>query len=769
MTAMEADASKIVALLKQTDTTHYDKDERFMAICDLQTELEKIEDELNDSLQIQICEVILKQLNDSSHDIQSISCALLSSIAKRLNCQQIEDVMYKLATTLVCGKQNSRGIYSMALKNIITSTPKEFGTTTSKKILKLLLDGVKTYNNVDLAIVCLYILKHLIMQFGVLLSDDHSLILQTVQPLLENRYIEIRNKSSTILGVMISIINDNQLHKLMHHCINKMTIIQNHNIDKISFTFIKLIGIFARNEGYKISPYLKDFVPLLITIIKDIKSIENNTSGSQLMQNCLQTFNVLVFQCPMYMSLHSKELINIALKSMTLDPNYDYNEINEDDDKDDWDDDWNDGNDMQLELIEDIYDDTFCKVRHAAVRLLISLIKIHQLSIQKYYIKICDALLDRFKERDVMVRLEIFTAFQELLLVATQRRNTSLCQLISHKLPCIMKQVYDQFKSLTKDTKVIIGLMNIIKNLVFVVESQKSAQHILATHFTDLLPYLETQLTHINQNDIQLRLCCLDMLYVFLQKHQNEDCLKVIKSIYQIIVDGIKFDHVEIQITALNTVPKLTEIIRPYYSEYDRSYDDVIAQLFNVSFAQLALNDASSNVKNAAIKAMTSCLERFGDHFVILKIDLAHAFNILKKQLSNGNTRKTALKCFIILCKSPLDELKIYMSSVVNEIIEKSISFIKIKQHYELKKLATTTSHCILLTEKISDKLLLELIKKYSQHINDSNLDLLSLIVNLFSLIIEKNHNSLQIQQCMINYVFPNCYKLFNSCLLQGT
>eukprot|EP01084_Bolivina_argentea_P078414 142274_1 len=107
--------------------------------------------------------------------------------------------------------------------------------------------------------------------------------------------------------------------------------------------------------------------------------------------------------------------------------------------------------------------------------------------VQQYHLKICESLLDRFKEHETTVRLNIFTAFQELLLASriaeqgtssfgTQENNpfempplvraVSSFQLMSQKLPEMMQQICIQFKSKTADTKVKNGLLGILRDLV---------------------------------------------------------------------------------------------------------------------------------------------------------------------------------------------------------------------------------------------------------------------------------------------------------------
>eukprot|EP01084_Bolivina_argentea_P006365 12067_1 len=139
---------------------------------------------------------------------------------------------------------------------------------------------------------------------------------------------------------MVSTINDEQFNKLMSSVIDKIQKIDFH--DEKLFTFIQAVGIFARNAGQRVSMYLKDIVPLLIKITTDKKVEEDNSdAATDLRENCLQTFDVMIIQCPKQMLEHTNQLMEVGLKLMTFDPGYDYG----DDFGGDGDDDFGDGDD----------------------------------------------------------------------------------------------------------------------------------------------------------------------------------------------------------------------------------------------------------------------------------------------------------------------------------------------------------------------------------------------------------------------------------------
>jgi len=825
---MQPDPSKIRALLKKTQ--HFDKDERFMATSDLASELEKVEGQLDSSLQTPIRDAILKQLDDTSNDVQSIACKCLCSIVQKFVSEQVEEIVDKLGSLLVNGKFELRDIYTIALKNIISSVPEDFGQQISKKLARRLLQGLQKTksikdtdeeqkeeerNHFNRLVACLDIMKDLAARFGFMMADDHKALLDAIRPMLNDSKVEIRKKVAICLGSLVGTVNDELFKDLMEMVIATIKKLPFH--DEKLFTFIQAVGIFARNAGQRVSVYLKDIVPLLIDISTDDKVTGDHSDAAiDLRENCLQTFDVMIIQCPKQMLGHTEDLMAVGLMLMSYDPNYDYNndgdgdaDMNDvDGDEDDefgddggWDDDdggWDNDEksggvgDMELEDVAD--DDTSWKVRRAAVKMLTSFIQTHKTTVQQYHLKICESLLNRFKEHDTTVRLDIFTAFQELLLasiIAEQGtssfgsqenpfempplvRQVSSFQLMSQKLPEMMSQICAQFKSKTADSKVKNGLLGILRDLVLVRQANRSErcdvlpEHGIKEYFEELIPQI---ISCIQQNtDVQLKSRALYVLFLILQRHRNEDCLPILEQIYPAIVASVDASYPRVKTTAMLLVSRITEIVRTDYGDYDQdSFDKIISELFAVSFKQLHLKDIEGEVKKAALKAATACLARFGDKLLAKEVE--KTLKVLQDRLENEITRETSLECLAALATTPLG---IDLSSVVNKVVEEASSFLK-KAASSLRVSSATTLTAIIsesaAVQKVSDKLFLTLIQQSADYINDSDLYLCSLILQLITEIVKKADiidKKGQSLKAITQYIFPQCYHFLQSPLLQG-
>jgi len=77
------------ALLEKS--SHFDKDERYMATNDLCVELQK-DLKIDENMESRICTSILNQLDDKSNDVQSVAVKCLGILLKKVHLQQVMEI-----------------------------------------------------------------------------------------------------------------------------------------------------------------------------------------------------------------------------------------------------------------------------------------------------------------------------------------------------------------------------------------------------------------------------------------------------------------------------------------------------------------------------------------------------------------------------------------------------------------------------------------------------------------------------------------------------
>jgi cullin-associated NEDD8-dissociated protein 1 len=164
-------ASVIGGLLEKTKD--YDKDERYMATSDLCNELQK-DIKLDANMERRICTSVLKQLDDSSNDVQSIAVKCLGILLAKVGEPQVKEISDKLAGLVLDGKSELRDIYSIGLKTLVADVPDAAGCAVAPVLAMQLLGGIKQDATVQIKLDCLDITTDLIKRFGRQIESDHE-------------------------------------------------------------------------------------------------------------------------------------------------------------------------------------------------------------------------------------------------------------------------------------------------------------------------------------------------------------------------------------------------------------------------------------------------------------------------------------------------------------------------------------------------------------------------------------------------------------------
>jgi cullin-associated NEDD8-dissociated protein 1 len=608
------EAAKIRELLKQT--SHHDKDERFMAISDLSEELDKVDGRLDSSLQVPIRDAIMKRLEDASNDVQTQACNCLSAIVKKFEVKHVDSIVEKLGDLLVSGTMEQRDIYTIALKNILSSVHDDFGSQISRTLVDQLLKGLKmrmtkgdteeetqehTRNYYNRVVACLDISRDLCERFGfVMTRDAHQSLADTIMPMLNDKNGDIRKKVVHTLGGMVSVVDDRLFEMLMSRIIDQIKSMTRE--DATLFTYIQAISVFSRNGGKRVAPFLKDIVPLLLEICGDEALEEPTEVHIELRENCLQAFETLIQQCPKEIDEYSDKLLEIALTLMKFDPLYSYGddvamadadgdeaEAGDDDgfgDDDEWGDDgdgWGEEAAMEV-VVMDAGDDTTWKVRRSSIKVITAFIVTHKRKITEHQLRLAEELLGQFREHDSTVKLELFTTFRELLLATIVAdaglstapitsleapslvRQKSDFHIIAQKLDEIMEKVIAELRRPGASVAVKSGLLGIVRDLVVVRQAERSVNcdvlpaEGLAPYFKALIPQI---VQCVKNSDTQLKHQGLYVLYLILSLHSSIDGLNVVEMIHKSVTEAVAHDYSRVKAQALMTAAKIFTCIRP--------------------------------------------------------------------------------------------------------------------------------------------------------------------------------------------------------------
>jgi cullin-associated NEDD8-dissociated protein 1 len=260
---------------------------------------------------------------------------------------------------------------------------------------------------------------------------------------LKNDKLAIRKRASTALGNLVVVSSDVLLNAVIQVLLTRIQELQNSPKALLTSsssqeirTLIQTIGTISRNVGYRLSRYVNTIIPLFLEFCGTAKSEDEENDqvvelANELREYCFPGLESFLLRCsketmvPFLPSILAK-----AIEFMKYDPNYMY------DDED------ADGNAMETEEgggEEDEYgyeddgyeeeeyhasddDDSSWKVRKVATKVIIAIITFYSEQLLSIQPTIGMILLQRFKEREENVRLDIIFAFMKLLEITTATR-----------------------------------------------------------------------------------------------------------------------------------------------------------------------------------------------------------------------------------------------------------------------------------------------------------------------------------------------------------
>eukprot|EP00466_Bigelowiella_natans_P003407 jgi/Bigna1/133876/aug1.23_g8584 len=209
------------------ETTHHDFDTRYMATHDLTAELEKV-DVLESTLQCRIRRAIITQLDDKNTDVQTVAVRCLSTLVRKFDAPQVADIIGKLGSLVADAKQSAnRDVYGISLRTALAALKPKDGHKLASTLSKHLLLGLKQPITGDgtMHSICLDILKELLARLGSALVSEYDAIVQTLQRLLSAAQPALRKRASFALGELARHLKEDAFKKLIEHITKQIGVV----------------------------------------------------------------------------------------------------------------------------------------------------------------------------------------------------------------------------------------------------------------------------------------------------------------------------------------------------------------------------------------------------------------------------------------------------------------------------------------------------------------------------------------------------------------
>ncbi|PZC73570.1 hypothetical protein B5X24_HaOG209399 [Helicoverpa armigera] len=391
--------------------TSNDKDFRFMATNDLMTELQKDSIKLDDDSERKVVKMLLRLLEDKNGEVQNLAVKCLGPLVNKVKEYQVEGIVDTLCANMLSDTEQLRDISSIGLKTVISELPLGSNTLAAnvcKKITGKLSSAIEKQEDVSVQLEALDILADLLSRFGGLLISFHPMLLNSLLPQLASPRQAVRKRTIVALSHLVMSCNASLYNKLIDHLLEGLS---SSTSSSVSRTHIQCIASICRQAGHRFGEQLWRVAPQVLEYSTD--------ADEELREHCLQALEAFVLKCPKEVQPHIPTIIDLCLKMITYDPNYNYEDEEEDGGGEDEEmEDESFTPDAEPESDSEEYsddDDMSWKVRRAAAKCLESVIATRHELLAEMYQTVSPALIARFKEREENVKCDILSAYTALL------------------------------------------------------------------------------------------------------------------------------------------------------------------------------------------------------------------------------------------------------------------------------------------------------------------------------------------------------------------
>ncbi|GMH24451.1 hypothetical protein Nepgr_026294 [Nepenthes gracilis] len=731
--------------------TGKDKDYRYMATSDLLNELNKEGFKADADLEIKLSNIILQQLDDAAGDVSGLAVKCLAPLLKKVGEARVLEMTNKLCDKLLNGKDQNRDVASIALKTIVSEVTTPAATQgVLVSLTPQLIKGITTTaTKTEIKCECLDILCDVLHKHGNLMAANHEELLSALLSQLNSSQASVRKKIVSCLASLASSLSDDLLTKATVEVVGSLKC--KGLKPEFTRTNIQMIGALSRAVGYRFGPYLGDTVPLLIHYCTSASD-----NDEELREYSLQALESFLLRCPRDISPYCDKVLHLTLEFLSYDPNFTDN-MEEDTDDESHEDDEDD--ESANEYTDD--EDGSWKVRRAAAKCLAGLIVSRPEMLAKLYEEACPKLIDRFREREENVKMDVFNTFIELL---RQTGNVTIGQmdtdemsprwLLKQEVPKIVKSVNRQLRE--KSIKTKVGAFSVLKELVVVLPD------CLADQIGSIIPGIEKAL--LDKSSISnLKIEALVFTRLVLASHSPHVFHPYIKALSGPVLSAVGERYYKVTAEALRVCGVLVHVLRPNIEGFGFDFKPFVHPIYMAIMTRMTNQDQDQEVKECAISCMGRVISTFGDN---LTAELPSCLPVLVDRMGNEITRLTAVKAFAVIAASPLH---IDLSSVLENVISELTAFLR-KANRALRQatLGTLNSMIVAYGDKISSSAYEVIIVELSTLISDSDLHMTALALELCCTLMTDRRSSQNACLTVRYKVLPQALTLIRSSLLQG-
>ncbi|NXY07702.1 CAND1 protein, partial [Pteruthius melanotis] len=182
-----------------------------------------------------------------------------------------------------------------------------------KKITAQLTGAIGKQEDVSVQLEALDILSDMLSRLGGTLYSFHSSILTCLLPQLTSPRLAVRKRAIIALGHLVLTCSSSIFSELTEHLLAEL---KRNESTSTTRTYIQCVAGISRQAGHRIGEHLEKIIPLIVQY--------SNVDDDELREYCFQAFESFVRRCPKEMDPHISSVMALCLKYITFDPNYSY-------------------------------------------------------------------------------------------------------------------------------------------------------------------------------------------------------------------------------------------------------------------------------------------------------------------------------------------------------------------------------------------------------------------------------------------------------------
>lgn len=772
-----------------------DTDFRYMATNDLMSGLTDGSLGMDANTERRVVDAILKQLSDKNGEVQNLAVKCLGPLVKKIHEVQLQTLIDQLSVFTAQDKDELRDIANLGLKTVIADIPatSPLAPGLCRRLIPKLLTQLTKTDKQDHQMETVEVLSELLSKFGSVLPTISGLqasIQKTLLPLLDHPRAAMRKRATVAIGSFSAQSPDDLFKSLMTDLLAKLD--SNASFER-QRTFIQCAGTISRNSSARTGEYMQLLVPLIL------KAVDQN--DDELREVSFQALETFLLRCPAQLTPFVNKIIDASLQYIKYDPNYAVDEdeeaegddeelddaseaMDEDDDQDDIDDasDYSDDDDMSW------------KVRRCASKTLAAVIETRLDLLTSMYNTIAPVLINRFKEREESVRVDIIQTFITLLRQTQSQissseghhaetkklesmdidSSSSPRHLLTSQVAKIVKNLTSQMNAKSSQT-CQVGF-ELLRELVQVLHGGLEKQ--VGLVISPLKAALSSTESSHHSGTSNLKIEALAFEHELLRLHHADIFQQYLNDLVAPVTLCIRDKFYKIVTEALLVGVELVKVIRPLdLTTHEKDIKQLsvpapkpaptamplLGEVFRATYERLGTADADLEIKEKGISSLGYILAQAGD---LLEDTYAKCLPLLLERLRNEVTRLAAVKAITVMAQSPVckgDQIKSFMLECLDEV-----AALLRKNNRQLKAAAYSSLSVLVARygESLSPEAYQHLTHELRPLLSDVDLHLLPMSLAMITSLLKANADTTY--PIIRKDIMPAVFKAVQSPLVQG-